>query len=156
LGPFLLLFVGRRRTQTEAQRTKLHSASTSKSRRCGAPSAQSSTPQVRKRGCLRHFVLGLIVSPRQARDTHRETQTRVAVSCSALLGFERHDCSLGGVSVRTTAFFEFSLCLSRACLGKMIMFIYKWLKNAVFRRVGFRKSEIKDGAEISGKKRLFE
>jgi hypothetical protein len=24
--------------------------------------------------------------------------------------------------------------LSRACLGKMIVFIYKWLKNAVFRR----------------------
>jgi hypothetical protein len=31
-------------------------------------------------------------------------------------------------------FLEFSLCLSRACLGKMIIFIYKWLKNAVFRR----------------------
>jgi hypothetical protein len=27
-----------------------------------------------------------------------------------------------------------SLCLSRACLGKMIVFRYKWLKNAVFRR----------------------
>ena len=27
-------------------------------------------------------------------------------------------------------FFEFSLCLSRACLGKMIVFIYKWLKMA--------------------------
>jgi hypothetical protein len=39
------------------------------------------------------------------------------------------------VKVRKTAsFFEFSLCLSRACLGKMIVFIYKWLKNAVFRR----------------------
>ena len=31
-------------------------------------------------------------------------------------------------------FVEFSLCLSRACLGKIIVFIYKWLKNAVFRR----------------------
>jgi hypothetical protein len=30
-------------------------------------------------------------------------------------------------------FFEFSLCLSRACLGKMFVFIYKRLKNAVFR-----------------------
>jgi hypothetical protein len=29
-------------------------------------------------------------------------------------------------------FFEFSLCLSRACLGKMIVFIYKWLKTTVF------------------------
>jgi hypothetical protein len=25
--------------------------------------------------------------------------------------------------------FEFPLCLSRACLGKMITFIYKWLKK---------------------------
>jgi hypothetical protein len=31
-------------------------------------------------------------------------------------------------------FFEFSLCLSRTCLGKMFVFIYKWRKNAVFRR----------------------
>jgi hypothetical protein len=39
-------------------------------------------------------------------------------------------------SVRKAASsFEFSLCLSRACLGKMIVCIYKWLKNAVFRRL---------------------
>jgi hypothetical protein len=32
----------------------------------------------------------------------------------------------GYMAVRKTAsFFEFSLCLSRACLGKMIVFIYK-------------------------------
>ena len=35
---------------------------------------------------------------------------------------------------KTASFFEFSLCLSRACLGKMMVFIYNWLKNAVFRR----------------------
>jgi hypothetical protein len=35
---------------------------------------------------------------------------------------------------KTASFFEFSLSLSRACLGKTIVFIYKWLKNAVFRR----------------------
>jgi hypothetical protein len=34
---------------------------------------------------------------------------------------------------KTASFFEFSLCLSRACLGKMIVFTHKWLKNAVFR-----------------------
>jgi len=35
-------------------------------------------------------------------------------------------------SVRKTAsFFEFSLCLSRACLGKMIVLMYKWLKKSV-------------------------
>jgi hypothetical protein len=32
---------------------------------------------------------------------------------------------------KTASFFEFSLCLSRACLGKMIVYIYKWLQNAV-------------------------
>jgi hypothetical protein len=31
----------------------------------------------------------------------------------------------------TASFFEFSLCLSRACLGKTIVFTYKWLRNAV-------------------------
>eukprot|EP01046_Picozoa_sp_COSAG06_P052325 COSAG06_NODE_8758_length_2077_cov_7.371082_1_plen_132_part_10 len=46
-----------------------------------------------------------------------------------------------GMEVRKTAsYFEFSLCLSRACLGKMIVFIYKWLKNAVFRS-GRKKEE---------------
>jgi hypothetical protein len=35
---------------------------------------------------------------------------------------------------KTASFFEFSLCLSRACLGKMIVFICKWRENAVFRR----------------------
>eukprot|EP01046_Picozoa_sp_COSAG06_P099421 COSAG06_NODE_45538_length_354_cov_0.603922_1_plen_64_part_01 len=29
-------------------------------------------------------------------------------------------------------FFEFSLCLSRAYLGKLIIFMYKWLKKTVF------------------------
>jgi hypothetical protein len=33
---------------------------------------------------------------------------------------------------KTASFFEFSLCLSRACLGKMIVFIYKWLKKCRF------------------------
>jgi hypothetical protein len=32
----------------------------------------------------------------------------------------------------TPLFFEFSLCLSRACLGKIIIFIYKWRKNTRF------------------------
>ena len=31
--------------------------------------------------------------------------------------------------MRIRPFFEFSLCLSRACLGKMIIFIYKWRKR---------------------------
>ena len=44
-------------------------------------------------------------------------------------------CKKMDAKVRKTAsFFEFSLCLFRACLGKMIVFIYKWRQNAVFRR----------------------
>jgi hypothetical protein len=35
---------------------------------------------------------------------------------------------------KTASFWSVSLCLSRACLGKMIVFIYKRLKNAVVRR----------------------
>jgi len=34
--------------------------------------------------------------------------------------------------VRQRAFFEFSLCLSRACLGKKMTVINKWLKKPVF------------------------
>jgi hypothetical protein len=37
---------------------------------------------------------------------------------------------------KTPFYFEFSLCLSRACLGKIIVFAYKWLKNGVFVPVG--------------------
>ena len=33
---------------------------------------------------------------------------------------------------KMAAFFEFSLCLSRACLGKKIALIYKWLKTTAF------------------------
>jgi hypothetical protein len=46
-----------------------------------------------------------------------------------------HDLrGLHRVSLRKTPlFFEFSLCLSRACLGKMFLFVYKWLKSGVFR-----------------------
>ena len=33
------------------------------------------------------------------------------------------------LAMRNAIFFEFSLCLSRACLGKMTHFIYKWRKK---------------------------
>jgi hypothetical protein len=65
--------------------------------------------------------------------------------CSAALGGKVGSAAYGGATtlcedekkkgVKVPAcFVEFSLCLSRACLGKMIVFIYKWLKNTVFRR----------------------
>eukprot|EP01046_Picozoa_sp_COSAG06_P043131 COSAG06_NODE_5606_length_3366_cov_5.365473_1_plen_43_part_10 len=40
---------------------------------------------------------------------------------------------MGFPHVKNGIFFEFSLCLSRACLGKMFVFIYKGLKNAFSR-----------------------
>jgi hypothetical protein len=49
--------------------------------------------------------------------------------------------AVGARCEKTVSFFEFSLCLSRACLGKMIVFIYKWLKNAGFRREGRRQPD---------------
>ena len=40
---------------------------------------------------------------------------------------------------KTASFFEFSLCLSRACLGKIIVFIYKWRKKTVLSPVSSRR-----------------
>eukprot|EP01046_Picozoa_sp_COSAG06_P056837 COSAG06_NODE_10885_length_1601_cov_168.692941_1_plen_151_part_10 len=39
-------------------------------------------------------------------------------------------------------FGDFSLCLSRACLGKVFGFIYKWLKKGVFRTCGGGGGEV--------------
>jgi hypothetical protein len=41
---------------------------------------------------------------------------------------------------KTASFFEFSLCLSRACLGKIIVFVYKWLEKTVFHLKSLRCS----------------
>ena len=44
-----------------------------------------------------------------------------------------HDLKIGIAVLRENGtFFEFSLCLSRACLGKIMHFIYKWLKKCRF------------------------
>jgi hypothetical protein len=41
---------------------------------------------------------------------------------------------------KTPLFSQLSLCLSRACLGKMIVFICKWLKRRRFSHRGFSSS----------------
>jgi hypothetical protein len=58
----------------------------------------------------------------------------------APLGGIASNASLKALVRKTASVFEFSLCLSRACLGKMFVFIYKWLKNAVFRRLRWGRS----------------
>ena len=42
------------------------------------------------------------------------------------------DGDSAGASATKRAFLEFSLCLSRACLGKKIAFTFDWLKKTVF------------------------
>jgi hypothetical protein len=46
---------------------------------------------------------------------------------------DRFVTSATSLAARKRDFFEFFLCLSRACLGKMLIFIYKWLKKCRFR-----------------------
>ena len=41
-----------------------------------------------------------------------------------------------------TSFFEFSLYLSRACLGKMIVFMYKWLQKCRFSQETLADDEV--------------
>jgi hypothetical protein len=102
----------------------------------------------------------MITLLRQARDKHREgTQNQMRFLIQVKVKATGDDASralealvnpeagagplsskifVGDVNVqvrKTASVFEFSLCLSRACLGKMIVLMYKWhLKNAVFRR----------------------
>jgi hypothetical protein len=54
-------------------------------------------------------------------------------SSSAAAAAESTSASPAAVR-KTASFFEFSLCLSRACLGKMIVYIYKWLQKRRFSR----------------------
>eukprot|EP01046_Picozoa_sp_COSAG06_P044261 COSAG06_NODE_5935_length_3200_cov_10.149952_3_plen_75_part_00 len=53
-------------------------------------------------------------------------------------------------------FFEFSLCLSRACLGKMITFIYQWLKKDRRRFLTcIQRDEEQQRSAATCEKRLF-
>jgi hypothetical protein len=55
-------------------------------------------------------------------------------SGSSLLWALKKSSAIKESSLRENGtFFEFSLCLSRACLGKIMHFIYKWLKKCRFR-----------------------
>jgi hypothetical protein len=82
----------------------------------------------------------------------------------------KHRCRLRRSRVRrNTPFFEFSLCLSRACLGKMFVFIYKWqLKKDPFRnsfrllkrticqdRLGTNRPKLQEGACFAGEQYMI-
>jgi hypothetical protein len=51
------------------------------------------------------------------------------------------------LTCRNASFFEFSLCLSRACLGKMTIFIHKWRKRTRFPYQGGGRRDVVDGAD---------
>ena len=80
--------------------------------------------EVRKTRLLRHFILKMIILPRQARDKHRENskQRRVFVQVRGLnetVGVRE----LFGAETDFRFEQPFLLfCLSRACLGKAIVF----------------------------------
>ena len=82
------------------------------------------------RACLgKHSVSYCKMAPKRPFSLRDATRVSGCMSCA----------SAGTISTiwrtplwKTFLFFEFSLCLSRACLGKKIVFIYKWLKKYVF------------------------
>ena len=84
-----------------------------------------------------HLYIKCIVLPRQARDKHREsTQIKCVPPPIASERLRENG-----------TFVEFSLCLSRACLGKIMHFIYKWRKKCRFLTGTSSSSSIQPCAE---------
>ena len=67
-------------------------------------------------------------SRQRCRRWSRPTKQR----CDNHLVLRRPKTGSGQTTLKKILFFEFSLCLSRACLGKMFVFIYKRAKKTVF------------------------
>jgi hypothetical protein len=80
------------------------------------------------------FRTSLIV-PRHARDSRRSGQS-LSERVTGLYNDMHHQNTQGASRPnrceKRHLFLSLSLCLSRACLGKMIVFIYKLLQNGVF------------------------
>jgi hypothetical protein len=78
------------------------------------------------------------VPPRSSKKEEMASQKRRVLFCFLFFCFVLCAAHITAVicdvisALENGTFFEFSLCLSRACLGKMLIFIYKWLKSAVF------------------------
>ena len=90
-----------------------------------------------KRLFWRHLYIKTIILPRQAWDRHRKSTKKSApfLSCRHerwlhLYLPESAQARVGCVN-KTALFFEFSLYLSRACLGQKCIYIYKWGARAV-------------------------
>jgi hypothetical protein len=68
---------------------------------------------------LSHSIVNMIALPRQARDRHR--QAALNKSCAVRRAARSLQLETFASVRKTPSFLEFSLCLSRACLGKMII-----------------------------------
>ena len=108
--------------------------------------------------CARHLSAILhrerhVDSPVDASDRSSAAKVRVASihadlrTCEGVARLAANRAALHATAALTEAlhktplFFEFSLCLSRACLGKKMHFIYKWLKKW---RFSHRLSDLDD------------
>jgi hypothetical protein len=91
----------------------------------------------------RHVLLGIVDGlPRQAQETHTNEQTagrndtqEWSFWCTKNRAQLVQTLQKDAQAVRKTPLFsQLFLCLSRACLGKMIVYIHELLKKGVFRR----------------------
>ena len=82
------------------------------------------------------YLLKMINLPRQARDTHRENSNRDALFAA-----------YAGIGAKNAIFSEFSLCLSRSCLGKMIVLYINGSKIAFC--AGFDRTQVSRPAPTS-------
>ena len=96
--------------------------------RVSCESSSSCRPErvlAKKRDHERSFSIGKL-RRRSCIGKQRSRRTEVPSYSDVGVGLVGQPCE------KTPLSFEFSLCLSRACLGKMIVFIYKWRKRGVF------------------------
>jgi hypothetical protein len=91
-------------------------------------------------------------------DGTRRLAVRVAHGCATSLLRQQAKASVrhpeGGEDLspyecacRNASFFEVSLCLSRACLGKMIVYMYNWRKKPRFPTVILPRPQLDDSCE---------
>jgi hypothetical protein len=66
------------------------------------------------------------------RSRYHTKHTQRCVCTNAMRQLRKHKSPRDVGPCRSASFFEFYPCLSRACLGKMVVFIHKWRKRTRF------------------------
>jgi hypothetical protein len=79
---------------------------------------------IRSKSCI------LYAPPRSQKSAHIARALACTASAAGTGFATRSSSGTGGACIETAFFLEFSLCLSRACLGKMTILCYKkWIKT---------------------------